>query len=91
MAASTTRSVNHSHSESSRKHQLIVLKPPLLLPLFSLLPDSSIVVGLLYTLVDILSAYSLIQIADSGEAQSARLFTSPRKDVRWDSVAIGAA
>ena len=38
-----------------------------------------------------LCANSIIAIADSGQAVSSRLFTSLRKDVRWDGIAIGAA
>jgi len=66
---------------------------PFLLTLFSLLPSSAaypIFTYLLYIMVDILSANALMQIADSGEAVSSRLFTSPRKDKRWDSYAIAA-
>ncbi|KAI0999303.1 hypothetical protein K3495_g8894 [Podosphaera aphanis] len=67
---------------------------PLLLPLLSLLPDSSahsIITYLLYILADLLSANALMIIADSGEAVSTRLYTSPRKDKRWSSLAIAAA
>jgi phosphatidylinositol glycan class U len=41
--------------------------------------------------VDLLSANALMDIADSGEAGSSRLFTSPRRDKRWTSFAIAAA
>lgn len=67
---------------------------PFLLTLFSLLPDPSTYPAftyLLYILVDLLSADALMKIADSGEAGSSRLFTSPRKDKRWSSHAIAAA
>lgn len=67
---------------------------PLLLPLFSLLPSSAIhpaFTYLLYILVDLLSAIALMNIAESGEAVSSKLFTSPRKDKRWSSFAIAAA
>ncbi|RAL68322.1 hypothetical protein DID88_007052 [Monilinia fructigena] len=67
---------------------------PLFLPLFSLLPSSSIYpvfTYLLYILVDLLSANALINIAESGEAGNSRLFTSPRKDKRWTSFVIAAA
>ncbi|TGO30364.1 hypothetical protein BPAE_0006g01040 [Botrytis paeoniae] len=67
---------------------------PLFLPLFSLLPSSSMYPAftyLLYTLVDLASANALINIAESGEAGNSRLFTSPRKDKRWTSFAIAAA
>ena len=66
---------------------------PLLLPLFAIIPPQlfSIVTSLLYILVDLLCASALMQIADSGESRSTRLYTSPRKDIKWDSLAIGAA
>jgi phosphatidylinositol glycan class U len=66
---------------------------PLLLPLFSLLPDFSaypIFTYILYTIVDILSANALMKIAETGEAGSSRLFTSPRREKRWSSIEIGA-
>lgn len=67
---------------------------PLLLTLFSLLPDSSmypIFTYLLYIAVDLLSANALMKIAESGEAGSSKLFTSPRKDKKWSSFAVAAA
>jgi phosphatidylinositol glycan class U len=67
---------------------------PLLLTLFSLLPDSSmypIFTYLLYIAVDLLSANALIKIAESGEAGSSKLFTSPRKDKKWSIFAVAAA
>lgn len=66
---------------------------PLLLPLFSLLPDPAtypIFTNLLYVAVDILSAHALYKIAESGEAQQSKLFTSPRKDKRWNGVLVAA-
>lgn len=66
---------------------------PLLLPLFALVPSSlfSPITSLFYIALDLLCANALIQIAESGEAGSSRLFTSPRRGLKWDSVAIGAA
>ncbi|KAL9131506.1 MAG: hypothetical protein Q9217_000585 [Psora testacea] len=66
---------------------------PLLLPFFALIPPTSFAFAtkLLYILTDLLCAYALMQIAESGQSGSSRLFTSPRKDIRWDGVAIGAA
>jgi GPI-anchor transamidase subunit U len=67
---------------------------PLLLNLFSLLPNSStypIFTYLLYILVDLASANALMAIADSGEAGSSKLYTSPRKEKRWSSYSIAAA
>ncbi|OAL05846.1 PIG-U-domain-containing protein [Phaeosphaeriaceae sp. SRC1lsM3a] len=66
---------------------------PLLLPLFSLLPSPAylpLATNLLYTLVDLLSANAIAQIADSGQNVATRLFTSSRKELRWSSLAIAA-
>ncbi|KAJ4286472.1 hypothetical protein N0V90_013172 [Kalmusia sp. IMI 367209] len=66
---------------------------PLLLPLFSLLPHPShhpFATNALFTLVDLLSAYALAQIADTGYAAVTRLFTSSRHSLRWSSTAIAA-
>lgn len=66
---------------------------PLLLPLFSLLPDPltyPIFVYLLYTAVDIISAHALFQIAESGEAGASRLFASPRRGKRWSGYVVAA-
>ena len=67
---------------------------PLLLPLFSLLPDVKqwpIFTALLYIMVDILSAEALTQIATSGEAAKSRNFTSPRAGAKTSGVGIAAA
>ena len=66
---------------------------PLLLPLFSLLPRFSsfpIFTFLLYICVDLLSANALTSIADSGEAGSSKLFTSPRRNKRWSGFVVAA-
>ena len=66
---------------------------PLLLPLFSLLPSAAeypLATNLLFTIVDLLSAYALGQIADTGRASAGRLFTSSRHGTRWGSAAIVA-
>lgn len=66
---------------------------PLLLPLFSLLPnptDFPIATDILYTVVDLLSANALASVAKSGQAVVTRLFTSSRKDLRWSSLALAA-
>lgn len=66
---------------------------PMLLTLFSLLPDFSaypIFTYVLYIIVDILSVNALMEIAESGEAGSSRLFSSPRREKRWSSIEIGA-
>jgi phosphatidylinositol glycan class U len=67
---------------------------PLLLPLFSLLPDPTrypLVTVLLYTLVDLASAYALMQIFASGQSYTTRFFTSSRESKRWSSSAVAAA
>ncbi|SPO02421.1 related to cell division control protein CDC91 [Cephalotrichum gorgonifer] len=67
---------------------------PLLLPLFSLLPDFSsipIFTHLLYVSADIISADALATIANSGEAGASRLFESPRKDKKWSGLMVAAA
>jgi phosphatidylinositol glycan class U len=67
---------------------------PLLLPLFSLLPDPTrypLVAVLLYTLVDLASAYALMQIFASGQSYTTRFFKSPRESKRWSSSAVAAA
>jgi phosphatidylinositol glycan class U len=67
---------------------------PLLLPLFSLLPDVKIwpiFTALLYIAVDLLSAEALMNIAESGEASQSRLFSSPRKSKRTSPWVVAAA
>ncbi|KAK4672271.1 hypothetical protein QC763_101630 [Podospora pseudopauciseta] len=66
---------------------------PLFLPLFSLLPNAlsyPIFTYLLYIAIDLLSASALWKIADSGEAGSSALFTSPRRERRWNGFIIAA-
>ncbi|KAF4878371.1 Phosphatidylinositol glycan anchor biosynthesis class U protein [Colletotrichum siamense] len=66
---------------------------PLFLPLFSLLPDPKsfpIFTYILYILFDILSADALSKIADSGEAGTSRLFTSPRRGKRWSGLVVAS-
>ncbi|KAJ8113681.1 hypothetical protein ONZ43_g5102 [Nemania bipapillata] len=66
---------------------------PLLLPLFSLLPDPStypFFTYLLYILVDIASAHALYKIAESGEAAASKLFTSSRKNRKWGGYMVSA-
>lgn len=67
---------------------------PLLLPLFSLLPDVKtwpIFTALLYIGVDLLSADALLKIAASGEASQSRLFTSPRRAKRTGALPVAFA
>lgn len=66
---------------------------PLLLPLFSLLPDVKswpIFTHLLYIAVDLLSADALYKIADSGVASNSRLFKSPRRANKFGTAAVAA-
>ncbi|KAL8314967.1 hypothetical protein RB597_006893 [Gaeumannomyces tritici] len=66
---------------------------PLLLPLFSLLPDVSaypIFTSLLYIAVDLASAHALHRIADSGEAAWSAHFKSPRRARRWGGAVVAA-
>lgn len=66
---------------------------PLLLPVLSLLPNFAswpVFTYLLYIVVDLLSANSLIIISESGEASSSLRFTSPRRDKRWSSFVVAA-
>ncbi|KAL8773750.1 MAG: hypothetical protein Q9209_001518 [Squamulea sp. 1 TL-2023] len=71
----------------------VFYQAPLFLPLFALIPSSIFfpVTALLYILVDVFCADSIVRIAESGVARSSRLFSSPRKDNHWDSLAVGAA
>ncbi|OJD19926.1 hypothetical protein AJ78_00120 [Emergomyces pasteurianus Ep9510] len=66
---------------------------PILLPLFSLLPEPAshpLLTGLLFIVLDLLNAAALISISNSAESVVSRLYTSSRKDIRWDGVAIAA-
>ncbi|BDD58597.1 hypothetical protein MPDQ_007148 [Monascus purpureus] len=66
---------------------------PLLLPLFSLLPDSRshpLPTAVIYSLIDVLNAKALITISDSGLSIEGRLHSSFRKDIKWDGIAIAA-
>lgn len=66
---------------------------PLLLPVFSLLPDPSkypLATIVLYTALDLLAADALMKIAQSGQAYLSRFYTSPRKDQAWSPISIGA-
>ncbi|KAI9729532.1 MAG: hypothetical protein M1834_006728 [Cirrosporium novae-zelandiae] len=67
---------------------------PLLLPFFSLLPNPlsfPLATSLLYIGLDLLCADAVIQIAESGESVASRLFVSPRKAIRGNSLHIAAA
>lgn len=66
---------------------------PLLLPLFSVLDPfrNDLSVALLYIVLDLLGANALVKIADTGEAASPRLYTSPRKGLKYSSLSVAAA
>ncbi|RPA95973.1 PIG-U-domain-containing protein [Choiromyces venosus 120613-1] len=64
---------------------------PLLLAFFTTLPSNPIVVYLVYILSDVLSAYSLIQIATSGVSVSTPYHTSSRKSSTWPPWAVAVA
>ena len=69
-------------------------KAPIFLPLFSLFPDPQtwpLYSNLLFIAVDLATAWALMSIAESGVSVSSRQFTSPRKHLRWESSAVGAA
>ncbi|KAL8935037.1 MAG: hypothetical protein Q9216_005610 [Gyalolechia sp. 2 TL-2023] len=70
----------------------LALQAPIFLPLFALIPPPifHLTTVLLYIAVDLVCAEALSRIAQSGVACSSRLFTSPRKDSKWDSLAVGA-
>lgn len=71
----------------------VYLQAPLLLPLFSLLPDCRVhpvATTLLFVLVDLASALALARIAESGEAGASRLYASPRRAKRWSGTAVAA-
>ncbi|KAF2102505.1 phosphatidylinositol glycan anchor biosynthesis class U protein [Rhizodiscina lignyota] len=66
---------------------------PLLLPLFSLLPNAQrypLATSLLYVVADLVGADALMKIADTGVAVSSRLFTSSRRELRRSSTTIAA-
>jgi phosphatidylinositol glycan class U len=67
---------------------------PLLLPIFSLLPEYRHVptpTHLVFVAADVLTALALAKIAESGISTTSRLFTSSRKEHRWTSNAVVAA
>lgn len=103
-SSSTPTTFPHMMAVSFTRHVLLPVydslpsanhsfQAPLLLPLFALIPPSlfSPLTALIYVLVDLLCANALIRITESGESGSSRLFTSPRKNMKWDSIAVAAA
>lgn len=69
-----------------------VFKAPILLPIFSLLPLDAhpLLSGLIYIVFDLLGAKALLDISASGASTVSRLYTTPRKDIKWDSVSIAS-
>ncbi|OJJ59884.1 hypothetical protein ASPSYDRAFT_44278 [Aspergillus sydowii CBS 593.65] len=66
---------------------------PLLLPIFSLLPNAQacpLPTALFYSLVDLLNASALVTISDSTQAVSGRLYSSIRKHLKWDGAVVAA-
>ncbi|KAI9375001.1 GPI transamidase subunit PIG-U [Aspergillus egyptiacus] len=66
---------------------------PLLLPLFSLLPNAQeypFPTALFYSLLDLLNANALVTISDSAQAVSGRLYSSTRKEIKWDGAVVAA-
>lgn len=64
-----------------------------MLPIFSLLPDLNtypLVTVLLYTILDLLAANALINIARSGHAYLSLHYTSPRKHLAVAPISVGA-
>ncbi|KAJ5408988.1 hypothetical protein N7509_002871 [Penicillium cosmopolitanum] len=66
---------------------------PLLLPIFSLLPDihsNPIPTAIFYFLVDLVNAYALVTISESGQSIQSRLHSAVRKHIQWDGVSVAA-
>lgn len=71
------------------------MQAPLFLPLFSLLPSPSAWFGritsvLLYTLIDVLTANNLFEIANSGAAAQSTSYVSPRHGRSWKPSSVAA-
>ncbi|KAK2766677.1 hypothetical protein FQN54_005990 [Arachnomyces sp. PD_36] len=66
---------------------------PLLLAWFAPLPKGHLyplATGLLYSILDLTGGAALIDISESAESVISRLYTSPRKDIKWDGVMVAA-
>ncbi|CAI7669260.1 hypothetical protein N7533_003204 [Penicillium manginii] len=66
---------------------------PLLLPLFSLLPDihsNPVPTAIFYFIVDLVNAYALVTISESGQSIQSRLHSAVRKHIQWDGVSVAA-
>lgn len=70
-------------------------KAPIFLPIFSLFPRSppahSLTTGIVYIVLDVLNALSLISIASSAASTVNRLYTTPRKSIKFDGSTVAAA
>lgn len=70
-----------------------IIQAPLLLPIFSLLPDihsNPIPTAIFYFLVDLVNAYALVTISESGQSIQSRLHSAVRKHIQWDGVSVAA-
>ncbi|PLB54555.1 major facilitator superfamily permease Cdc91p [Aspergillus steynii IBT 23096] len=66
---------------------------PLLLPIFSLLPNARehpLPTALFFAIIDLVNANALVTISDSNQAVSGRLYSALRKQIRWDGIEIAA-
>ncbi|KAF2754395.1 PIG-U-domain-containing protein [Pseudovirgaria hyperparasitica] len=66
---------------------------PLLLPIFNLLPNATtypFFTNLMYIIVDLMGGHMIMKLAETGESTSSRLYVSPRSELRWSSISIGA-
>lgn len=69
------------------------MKAPLLLPIFSLLPnarDHPLPTALFFAIIDLVNANALVTISDSNQAVSGRLYSALRKQIRWDGIEVAA-
>ncbi|KAJ5480787.1 hypothetical protein N7539_006681 [Penicillium diatomitis] len=66
---------------------------PLLLPLFSLLPNvryHPISTAIFFAIVDLVNAHALAKISESGQSVQSRLHSAMRKNIRWDGTTVAA-
>ncbi|CAG8228898.1 unnamed protein product [Penicillium olsonii] len=52
--------------------------------------SSPLPIAVFYFLVDLLNAYALLKISESGQSIKSRLHTAVRQHVRWDGVSVAA-
>lgn len=74
---------------------IVSSKAPIFLPIFSLFPqsysDHPLASGLIYIVLDVLNALALISIASSSASTVNRLYTTPRKSIKFDGSTVAAA